>query len=444
MALPIFAAAALMPPIVDASCNDYGWIEACTLCILATYRRLPRLSPVSKKAPSLDIYAGMHGKDHHAGHGHMPYPAGSPSCRFSIRLDAAAAPSVFGAPRCMRRLHGEVKRLFFFLFIVAASCFDRVVQHSMEARDAPAGPVPNRFSSITDEAGLEEMLKTTPLFMQDLPEDSEDNVVLQALQALAYDGTPEENYRRVLNDCASALLIDPKCVKAYYRSAKACRSLERIEEAMDACQRGLEIEPDNAALIKEKEAIVALQQKLEAKQQAKAQRDEAERIEKERIAQAIQDRGIRMITRPPVPDNPHQVHLDPESGSLQWPVFFLYPEHKESDFIAAFDETSTFEDHLSVMFDPSQPSPPWDRQGAYRPELLEVYFEAAPLQSGKGGAATTGGARGTRLVKVGRRCTLGQVLKHRAFTVVNGMPSFVVLSAVSPFKASFLARHAKD
>jgi tetratricopeptide (TPR) repeat protein len=50
-----------------------------------------------------------------------------------------------------------------------------------------------------------------------------------------------ENYRRVLNDCAKALALDPKCVKAYYRSAKACRFLENIDEAMDACQRGLDV-----------------------------------------------------------------------------------------------------------------------------------------------------------------------------------------------------------
>jgi hypothetical protein len=150
-----------------------------------------------------------------------------------------------------------------------------------------------------------------------------------------------------------------------------------------------------------------------------------------------------MITRPPIPDNPHKVHIDPETGHLKWPVFFLYPEYKESDFIAAFDETSTFDDHLNVMFDPSQPPAPWDKSGTYRPELLDVYFEAIPLSSAKG-STSANGARDTRLVKVGRRCTLGQALRHRSFTVINGMPTFVILSTVSPFKANFLARHTKN
>ena len=32
-----------------------------------------------------------------------------------------------------------------------------------------------------------------------------------------------------------------------------------------------------------------------------------------------------------------KVHLDPEGG-LVWPVMFLYPEHGQSDLIAAFHE----------------------------------------------------------------------------------------------------------
>lgn len=34
-----------------------------------------------------------------------------------------------------------------------------------------------------------------------------------------------------------------------------------------------------------------------------------------------------------------KVHLDAD-GSLNWPVLFLYPEHEQTDFIAAFHENS--------------------------------------------------------------------------------------------------------
>lgn len=34
-----------------------------------------------------------------------------------------------------------------------------------------------------------------------------------------------------------------------------------------------------------------------------------------------------------------KVHLDAD-GNLNWPVLFLYPEHEQTDFIAAFHENS--------------------------------------------------------------------------------------------------------
>jgi hypothetical protein len=97
------------------------------------------------------------------------------------------------------------------------------------------------------------------------------------------------------------------------------------------------------------------------------------------------------------------------------------------------------------MFGPDQPPAPWDHAGIYRPELLEIYFETVPLIGNitLGNNGADGGTRDTRLVKVGRKCTLAQVLRHKSFTIVNRIPSFIILSGVSPFKAKFLARYAK-
>ena len=50
-----------------------------------------------------------------------------------------------------------------------------------------------------------------------------------------------ENYGQVLKDCAQAIQLDPTAVKAYYRSAKAARLLQRFDDALDACRRGLNV-----------------------------------------------------------------------------------------------------------------------------------------------------------------------------------------------------------
>ncbi|UKZ73765.1 hypothetical protein TrVFT333_001415 [Trichoderma virens FT-333] len=47
-----------------------------------------------------------------------------------------------------------------------------------------------------------------------------------------------QNYRSCWTDCAAALRLNPRNVKAYYRSGKALLAVDRIEEADDVCARG--------------------------------------------------------------------------------------------------------------------------------------------------------------------------------------------------------------
>ena len=52
----------------------------------------------------------------------------------------------------------------------------------------------------------------------------------------------------VLHDCASAISIDPKSSKAFYRSALALNALEKWEEAIDACKICLGFDEGNTAV----------------------------------------------------------------------------------------------------------------------------------------------------------------------------------------------------
>ncbi|KAK9320337.1 hypothetical protein V1517DRAFT_329644 [Lipomyces orientalis] len=54
------------------------------------------------------------------------------------------------------------------------------------------------------------------------------------------------NYRRVINDCAEVLKLQPLNAKAYYRSARACLAIDKIKEAQECIERGLEIEPQSS------------------------------------------------------------------------------------------------------------------------------------------------------------------------------------------------------
>ncbi|KAK9370083.1 hypothetical protein V1509DRAFT_618482 [Lipomyces kononenkoae] len=55
-----------------------------------------------------------------------------------------------------------------------------------------------------------------------------------------------KNYRRVINDCAEVLKVQPLNAKAYYRSARACLAIDKISEAQECIERGLEVEPQSS------------------------------------------------------------------------------------------------------------------------------------------------------------------------------------------------------
>lgn len=77
-------------------------------------------------------------------------------------------------------------------------------------------------------------------------------------------------------------------------------------------------------------------------------------------------------------------------------MFFLYPQHATSDAIPSFLESTTFTAHLSSMFPPHGTRPDWDTKGEYVEGNLVVYVIT----------------RRKRLLKVGRKMTLGDVFER--------------------------------
>lgn len=356
---------------------------------------------------------------------------------------------------------------------------------STATRTALPKPPPRSgdFSYAHDGAprDLESTLKSwdsVPLFMKDLPSDSTDDTsaaALEALQSLAFDGTPDEvasqfksqaneyflskryrealgfytqaieanpadqklletlyanraacnleleNFGACLRDTSKVLALNGKNEKAYYRATRALLALDRCEDAIKCAQLGLEVNEANAA-------IASLKAKAEERL-ARAKRMEEEKSERKRredllgkaLQQALLVRGLWLETTPRPPDNPQPAHFDPESlagtssdpklpltgGDTKWttpdvirtplvlPVFFIYPQHAQSDFISDYHEDAPLSSYLSTMFPrEARGSLPWDAHGEYYDANLQVY-------------ATT---RKQRLLKLGRKLTLREVM----------------------------------
>ncbi|EST05379.1 Tetratricopeptide repeat-containing domain protein [Kalmanozyma brasiliensis GHG001] len=323
---------------------------------------------------------------------------------------------------------------------------------------------------------LDETLKSwdsVPLFMKDLPTESDPatDSALEALQSLAFDGTPDEvasnfksqandyfkskryrealgfytqaidaspedkalletlyanraacnlelqNYGAALRDTSAVLGLNPRSEKAYYRATRALLALDRCQDAIDCADHGLGVNSGN-------DAIRALKVKAESrlKAQAQAAADATERKRREEgmsktLQQALLVRGLWLETTPRPPDNPQPAHFDPESLpeqsslklplSSKWtppdvirtplvvPLFFMYPQHAQSDFISDYHEDTPLATYISTMFPASaRGSLPWDGKGEYYEGNLQVY-------------ATT---RRQRLLKLGKKLTLREVM----------------------------------
>ncbi|KAI0972675.1 TPR-like protein [Xylaria arbuscula] len=220
-----------------------------------------------------------------------------------------------------------------------------------------------------------------------------------------------KNYRSCWLDGSAALRLNPKNIKAYYRSARAFLAVGRIEEADDACARGLALDESNNPLkavardIIKKAEEVSARQRREAERQAKEKRREllikaalkAREIRTRATAQPpeMEDAGVKLV---PDPDDP--------ASHLCFPTVLLYPAHLESDFIKAFNETDSLADHLAYIF-----PLPWDRDGAYTLSGVECYMETV-----------TGG-----LVKLGKKVPLLKVLSGGKVEVVDEVVRIFVL-----------------
>ncbi|KAN0097752.1 hypothetical protein V8E55_002198 [Tylopilus felleus] len=339
---------------------------------------------------------------------------------------------------------------------------------------AQIGPQPAQVDLEETLASLQSL----PLFMKSLPSDDSDDVALQALQSLTYDGTPDEiaqnfkeqgndyfkgkryreaidfytqgldakptdatfqealycnraacnlelkNYGMVLKDCSKALSISPRSSKALYRSATALLALDRLEEALDCCDRCLVSDPRNQAV---QSLRSRAQNAKEAKDRQRREKEEClrkEREEKQLLRTAFKERHLYPTSNSQgTLDTPYSPHFDSDDrtrSTLIFPVFFLYPQYAQSDVIAHFVEDTTFYAHISQMFPPQAPAPNWDERREYTASNLVVY-------------ATT---HRKRLLKVGKKMTLRDVCRAAkekegepadGLEIKDGYLTFVVL-----------------
>ncbi|KAK8042656.1 hypothetical protein PG994_013139 [Apiospora phragmitis] len=220
-----------------------------------------------------------------------------------------------------------------------------------------------------------------------------------------------KNYRSCWLDCAGALRLNPRNVKAFYRSARALLAVDRVAEADDACARGLALDEQNAALRFVARDIIKRQELVVGKQRKEDERAAREKRREVLLKAALQARSIatRSTEKPPeMEDAKIQLVPDPDDprSAVSFPALLLYPADYETDFIKAFNETETLADHLGYVF-----PLPWDRKGEYTLANVECYMDTV-----------SGG-----IIKVGKKVSLLKVLSSNNVEVVDQVVRLFVL-----------------
>lgn len=313
-----------------------------------------------------------------------------------------------------------------------------------------------------------------PLFMPALPQDHahlEANVPLCALQALLYEGTPEEqamnfktqgneayakgskglkdavqfytrglevkcadkslntalrlnrcaanlglgNYGDALGDAQTAYHDSDKeiQIKALKRIAKAAIPIQRVKEARKAIDM---LKSLGEFMELEEEKLTVLEKELAIKEQGIKELGQF----RKQIKVILE--GTNMVIQPgcdrelleqfgPSLDHttlPH-VHLDEQTGRRLWPLIIFYPDEAQSDILEAVDELSSIRDILKTIF--TNP-PEWDREGQYTiKNKMNVFWHDSAKET---------------LIKLSDRVTLADMLGTLIKNIDRGILSFLV------------------
>ncbi|XP_071606172.1 tetratricopeptide repeat protein 4 isoform X1 [Heliangelus exortis] len=247
------------------------------------------------------------------------------------------------------------------------------------------------------------------------------------------------NYRSALNDAIQAKKLKPTHLKAIIRGALCHLELKNFSEAIAWCEEGLQIDSKEKKLVEIRAKADRLKRAEERDARKAKAMEKKKQCQKEILLAAIKERNIKLVLEPSLNEEEEisdglaeisldgfhsenatgaKVHLDAE-GSLNWPVLFLYPEHEQTDFIAAFHENSRFIDHLMVMF---AELPPWDLERKYLPSNLELYFEDEER---------------AEMYELNPEHTLLQVLQHQRYFVKAGTPTVLAFVKQSAFSKKY-------
>ncbi|XP_044741335.1 DNA polymerase interacting tetratricopeptide repeat-containing, protein of 47 kDa [Chrysoperla carnea] len=241
-----------------------------------------------------------------------------------------------------------------------------------------------------------------------------------------------QNYRSSLRDCQQALKLKPGYTKAIIRAANCAYKINQYDRCIEYCDEILLGAPENKEILDLRHKAISDKKLFERDIRKKQALEKSRKLEETKLLNEIEKRGFKIEStkgtkifnlaelEPTFPEiAQHRVYINNEDN-LVWPVILLYPEFKTMDFIQEFNETSTFEDHLSeILIIP----PEWDYDRKYHLNNIRIYFENKAKQ---------------KMIHVDLKKTLKAVLLHKEYIITGGVPSFLIFVKDSPAEKKYL------
>ena len=244
------------------------------------------------------------------------------------------------------------------------------------------------------------LLDDIPMYTEDELDTFKSTVLANA--AMAH--MQIKNWGHVRDDSSRALKFNAKNLKAWYRLAKSQQMLQNWEQAGDAIDSGLECEKDNKELLK---LQALLRNKVNRARIERQKREKARALRVSRVKSVWKHCKEINITLGRVPlvakvsdddeeddenvDEARWHHHFPHTGKLPqqlahnsgewtWPTMFVYPSHKQSDFIAEFAESEVLALRMAEVFPElengkTETGISWDYNNEFECSKLAVYFE---------------------------------------------------------------------
>ena len=273
----------------------------------------------------------------------------------------------------------------------------------------------------------------------DVNQHTHDDITVACLINRAQCNLELRNYRRCITDCKQALKLDAKNVKAVYRSARAYKQLDKVDEAIELLEYGLSMDPNNAAIKPLLKESVDRRQKLQELEKARQSQLEIKQEKQNKLQMAIEAHSMTLISTNKHENGESQFsiklldELDPSSPVLLT-ILVLYPLVMESDMVQDQNVSSTVKDMIQMVLD-SDPKPQWFvKDSAYAQDYalpsIETYCQTM-----------TGG-----LAKIGSSSTIEKIasMKSPVIPIIDNCMRLYVIprSKRQQFLSSWNKQHA--